>query len=74
MELRPTGEDGQELGAVERGWCVGSETFCKELLAQMSAGSEHYGPAVGESSKAKAGQIIQAELKSRGWREGDLER
>jgi hypothetical protein len=39
----------------------------------MSTGSEHYGPEVRESSEAKARGIVQAELKSLGWREKDLE-
>jgi len=37
MELRRASEEGAEFKAVERGWCFGSEAFCKELLEQMSA-------------------------------------
>src|SRR5690349_3279300 len=43
MEMRRSAEDGQELKQLQRGWCLGSEAFRKELLAQMSqkAGVEH---------------------------------
>src|SRR5437762_1813592 len=45
MEIRRAAEDGQEFKLVQRGWCLGSEAFRKELLAQMSqkAGLEHFG-------------------------------
>src|SRR5947209_15829221 len=33
MELRRAAEDGEEFDALQRGWCVGSEEFRKELLA-----------------------------------------
>jgi hypothetical protein len=46
MELRWAAEDAQEVELVEAGWCVGSETLRKELLAQMNAGPEHHGPEV----------------------------
>jgi hypothetical protein len=49
MELRRAAEDAQEVGLVGRDWCVGSETFRKGLLAQMSAGPEHYGPEMRKS-------------------------
>jgi hypothetical protein len=45
MEVRRAMEDGEEFKRVERGWCVGSEAFRRELLEQVSqgAGTEHFG-------------------------------
>src|SRR5882672_21174 len=42
MEWRRDSEDCEDFKEVERGWCLGSEAFRKELLAQMSqqAGAE----------------------------------
>jgi len=39
------GEDDAEFNLLRRGWCLGDETFRRELLAQMHAGigAEHYG-------------------------------
>ena len=73
MELRRAAEDGEEFKPLRRGWCVGGEAFRKELLGQMQAGPEHYGPEIRESGEAKARRLIQAELKGRGWREQELE-
>jgi hypothetical protein len=36
MDLRRAAEDAQEVGLVERGWCVGMEPFRKELLAEIA--------------------------------------
>ena len=41
MELRRLAEDGEDFKPILRGWCLGSEQFRKELLAQMS---EKHGP------------------------------
>jgi hypothetical protein len=57
-----------------KGLDVDGKTFRKELLAQTSAGPVHFGPGVRESSEAKARGIVQAKLKSLGWKEADLER
>ena len=45
LEARRGAEEGGEFKAIRRGWCLGEETFRKELLAQMSErlGAEHYG-------------------------------
>ena len=74
MELRRAVEEGDEFAPLERGCCVGSEAFRKELLAQMSAGPEHYGDEIRESGEEKARRMLQAELKGLGWREAELER
>jgi putative transposase len=74
MELRRAAEDGQEYQPIVRGWCLGSEAFRKELLAQMSeqAGAEHFGSEIQESVEAKAERITTGELKRVGWSEPDL--
>jgi len=74
MELRRRTQDSQDVKDIVRGWCVGSEAFRKELLAQMSekAGAENFGPEIRESVEAKAERIIVEELKRTGWSEPDL--
>jgi len=76
MEWRRASEDCEDFKEVERGWCLGSEAFRKELLAQMSeqAGAEHYGREIRESAQGKAERIVAEELKRMGWEESDLER
>ena len=73
MELRRAAEDGEEFRALQRGWCLGGEEFRKELLAQMSAGPEHYGQEIREAGEEKARRVIEGELRKLGWRSGDLE-
>ena len=72
MELRRAAEDGEEFVALQRGWCVGSEQFRKELLAQSNAGPEHYGQEIRESGEEKANRTIQDELKQMGWDKDEL--
>ncbi len=74
MERRRAAEDGQEFAPLERGWCLGSEAFRQDLLAQMSAGPEHYGEEIRESGEEKARRLLEAELKKLGWGKGELER
>jgi len=76
MELRREAEDGQEFRGILRGWCLGGETFRKELLAQISEkrGAEHYGQEVRESAEEKANRIVKEELEKLGWQEADLRR
>jgi len=74
MELRRTSEDGEEFKGIVRGWCLGSEAFRKELLAQMSEqhGPEHYGTEMRESAEQKAERIVAEELRKLGWPESQL--
>ena len=74
MELRRATEDGEEFLPLERGWCVGSEAFRKELLAQMKAGPEHYGEEIRQSGQQKAEGLLESELAKLGWTERDLQR
>ena len=74
LEERRGAEEGEEFKPIRRGWCLGKETFRKELLAQMGErlGAEHYGEERAETAEALAEQIIAAELKRRRWKEADL--
>jgi hypothetical protein len=65
-------EPGQELVG---GWCLGSEQFRAELLAQINQrpGGEHYGAEIRQSAQAKAERLVREELSRLGWRERDLE-
>ena len=72
MELRRASQDGEEFDVLKRGWCVGSEEFRKELLAQMHAGPEHYGQEIRQSAEQKATNRIDAELKKLGWTGAEL--
>src|SRR5436190_10490068 len=57
-------------------WCLGSEAFRQELLAQVSTqrGLWHFGPELHESAAAKAQRIISSELNAMGMTEQDFER
>ena len=60
---------------LRRGWCLGSEEFRRELLAEVDKkqGKWHFGPELYESAEAKAEAVIQAELKRNGWAEVQLQ-
>jgi putative transposase len=74
VERRRLAEDGQQFKSVMRAWCIGSEEFRKELLAQMSqkAGPEHFGREIRESAEEKAQRIIAEALKRLNWKEETL--
>ena len=74
MELRRSGETGEQWKSLQRGWCLGDETFRQELLAQAEArfGANHYAGQRQESSAAKARRIVTEELRRLGWRPGEL--
>jgi hypothetical protein len=74
MELRRASETEEEFSPLLRGWCLGSEAFRRELLAQMSerVGPEHYGAEIRESAQQKAERLVQQELKIIGWTEAVL--
>ena len=74
MERRRAVEDGEEFRPIERGWCVGSEAFRRELLAQMKAGPEHYGEEIRESGQQKAQRLLESELAKLSWTEEELQR
>jgi len=61
METRRRAESqDDEWKPLQRGWCIGSEEFKKQLLEKMeeSLGEHHSGELRWESAEAKAEQII----------------
>jgi putative transposase len=73
-ERRRAADPTAAWAAVRRGWCLGEETFRRELLAQVSErrGAHHYGVELQEGEEAKAERVVQEELARRKWVEGDL--
>lgn len=76
MEQRRGNEAGQKWKRIERGWCLGDETFRQELLALAEGkfGANHYGVQRRESSEEKARRIVAEELRRAGWKHGELEK
>ena len=74
MEMKRWEEQPEEWKKVRRGWCLGDDSFRKELLAQIAerAGDSHYGEELRESAEAKAQRIVAEELKRIAWEEADL--
>jgi hypothetical protein len=74
LEARRGAQEDEEFRAIRRGWCLGEETFRKELLAQLSErlGAEHYGAERAETEAAKAERILAEELKRRKWKTSQL--
>lgn len=73
MEARRAAEDGREFKGIIRGWCLCSEAFCKELLAQMrETRKDHYGAELREADEIQAERPVVEELRRRGWKEADL--
>jgi putative transposase len=72
MEARRRAEGSGEYEP--KGWCLGSEEFRQELLAQVSelAGPEHRGEDIRQSAQEKAERILQEELERLGWGAQDL--
>ena len=71
MELKRCEDQVETWKPVRRGWCLGSDTFRKELLMQIAgqAGDSHYGEELRESAEEKAQRIIAEEIKRLGWRD-----
>ncbi|MBI4664553.1 MAG: transposase [Verrucomicrobia bacterium] len=76
LEERRAAEAGVDHQSLRRGWCLGRESFRKELLGQMKErlGAEHYGAERHETMEAHAEGIVRQELKRRGWDEEELGR
>ena len=66
--------DEEEIKALRRGWCLGSEPFRQEILERMDGklGENHSGELHRESAEQKAKRILAEELSRRGWTESDL--
>lgn len=75
LEERRGGETGADYKKLRRGWCLGAESFRKELLGQMKErmGAEHYGGERQETMEAHAEGIVLQELKRLRWGEDELE-
>jgi hypothetical protein len=76
LEERRAAETGADYKRLRRGWCLGTESFRKELLGQMKErmGAEHYGAERQETMEAHAEAVVVEELKRRRWDEGELDR
>ncbi len=74
LELRRASEEGQMLQSSMNRWCLGSDAFREELLAQMAqhSGGDYSGPEIRESAAEKATRLVEEELNCRGWREEHL--
>jgi len=74
MEARRAGERDEEFKPVRRGWFLGDKQFRKELLAQIGErrGEWHYGEELRQTAEAAAEEIIQRELKRKGWTPAEL--
>ena len=67
-------EDGDEFKAIRRGWCLGGETFRKELLesAHTRATESHHAETRQETTEQKARRILNEELDKLGWTGAEL--
>ncbi len=76
MEWRRREGAEQEFKPLERGWCLGSEQFRRELLEQVSTGPGpcHFGEAVQEAVEVRAERLVKQGLKELGWGEEALKR
>jgi REP element-mobilizing transposase RayT len=76
LELRRASEELEHLEELLGGWCLGSEEFREDLLAQMNErkGAEHFGVEIRESATDKARRVVKEELGRLGWSESELKR
>ena len=59
---------------LQRGWCVGSEAFLKEMLERMEGGLSRWHAAGLQrgSAEVRAERVIAEELRREGWTEADV--
>jgi len=69
VEARRRAEASQDIDQLRGAWCVGSEEFREELLAQVNqlASPRHRGEDIREAGVAKAARIIREELEALRW-------
>ena len=74
LETRRAQEDADEFKPIRRGWCLGSETFRKELLesAHTHATESHHAQTRRETTEDKARRILNEELDKLGWTGAEL--
>lgn len=66
--------DQEDVKALRRGWCLGSEEFKQQKLEGMESkvSEHHFGELRLETGQAKAERIITEELKRLDWQEADF--
>jgi len=76
VEERRAAEGGDDFNAIRRGWCLGDETFRRELLKQSHdrAGENHHSDLRRETAEEKAWRILGEELDKLGWSGAELAR
>ncbi len=76
LEKRRAHEEGDEFKAIRRGWCLGDETFRKELLehARTRATENHHAQPRRETVEDKADRLLTEELEGLGWERSELAR
>ena len=64
----------EDLNALRRGWCFGSQDFKEKMLEKMEGElcENHSGEQRLEKAQVKAERIIREELKRLGWKEEEL--
>lgn len=65
-----------EFAGIRRGWCFGDLAFRQAMLSEVSraVGPNHFGPELQEAAEAKAGRIVDEELRLTLWTEAELAR
>jgi putative transposase len=74
LETRRAQEDGDEFKLIRRGWCLGGETFRRELLASAHTRATESHPAETrrEATGEKARRLLHEELDKLGWTGAEL--
>lgn len=74
MESRRRENPEAEFGGIRRGWCFGDSAFRQEMLGEVSrtVGPNHFGAELQEAAEAKAGRIVDEELRTALWTEAEL--
>ena len=74
METRRAQEDDLDYKPIRRGWCLGGETFRKELLESVHARAteSHHAATRRETTVEKAHRLLHEELDKLGWTESEL--
>ncbi len=76
LETRRAQADADAFKAIRRGWCLGDETFRKELLHNVGkrATESHHAHTRRETVEEKAQRLLTGELTALGWTQAELAR
>jgi hypothetical protein len=76
LETRRAQAEGEDFKALRRGWCLGDETFRKELLAGVGqrATESRHAPTRRETTEEEAHRLLTEELERLGWTPAELAR